>query len=162
MRDEAAVSAAIDQPQPAVDRPRRGLLRAVCGAMLGAGVTACGSAVALWTAGTARFMMPNVITEPPHRLRRFPRRLPARIRRNAVQGQVRRVGDPRQLPRPYPDLCPAHGVHASWVHHHVAGERAEIQVPVPRQRILSRWNPFRGPAPRALERCAIRLADDGR
>ncbi len=56
--------------QPAEPDPkRRGLLATMFGSWLGLGFTAFGAANGLWAAATARFMMPNVVTEPPNRFK---------------------------------------------------------------------------------------------
>lgn len=55
----------------------------------------------------------------------------------------------------------AGGLHALGVHAQLAGDGAEIQVPVSRQRILQGRHQFRRPGTRPLERYAIHVADDG-
>ena len=60
-----------------------------------------------------------------------------------------------------PDLRPAHGLHPPGLHHDLAGRPAAVPVPVPRQRVRPPGDQLRGPAPRPLERCAIRVAEDG-
>lgn len=144
------------------DKKRRGVLRAMFGSALGLGFTALGAASGLWAAATARFMMPNVIAEPPSRFR---------------------VGFPGDYPAGYVETKykQSHGV---WVVHGVCRGRRQIyalRTVCTHLGCITLWQEdqqkfkcpchgsgfykdgvnFEGPAPRPLERYAIRIGDDG-
>jgi cytochrome b6-f complex iron-sulfur subunit len=156
-------------PQPPAATPlhrpdlaRRGLLRAMFGSLLGLGFTALGAVGGLWGALGIRFMMPNVTTE-----------LPARLK----------VG----LPQDYP---PGHVEtryqerYGIWILHAIYQGRPQIyalRTVCTHLGCITIWNEterkfkcpchgsgfqanginLEGPAPRPLERVAIALADDG-
>ncbi|MGQ9575300.1 MAG: QcrA and Rieske domain-containing protein [Thermoguttaceae bacterium] len=157
-------------PEPASpafqpDRPdskRRGLLAAMFGSALGVGLTALGFLTGLWTAITARFMMPNVLTEPPHRFK---------------------VGLPSQYPpghveTKYKERFGVWVVHGVWrnqwqifalstVCTHLGcitlweADQRRFRCPCHGSGFDVQGINFEGPAPRALDRFAIRLAEDG-
>ncbi len=150
MSDDLAPNSAAQPRRSSPDPRRRGFLRAMFGSWFGLGFTALGAASGLWAAATARFMMPNVLTEPPEPFQGRPsRRLSARLRGNPVQRALRRLGRPRRVSGPAADLRPADRLHAPGLHHPLAGERAEVQVPLPRQRLLRRRDQLRRPRPAA-------------
>lgn len=146
----------------AVDQKRRGLLRAMFGSAMGLGFSALGLASGLWAAATARFMMPNVLAEPPNRFK---------------------VGYPPEYP-PNSVATKFKERYGVWVVH---GEyRGTQQIFALRTACthlgcITLWQPneqrfkcpchgsgfsadginVEGPAPRPLERYAIRIADDG-
>jgi len=149
-------------PAQAVDRRRRGFLRAMFGSAMGLGFTALGFASGLWAAATARFMMPNVVTEPPNRFK---------------------VGLPGAYPPGFVETKykERFGV---WVVHGVYRGKRQIyalRTVCTHLGCITIWQPgeqkfkcpchgsgfhpdginFEGPAPRPLERYAIRVADDG-
>ena len=144
------------------DPKRRGVLRVMFGSAMGLGFTALGAAAGLWAAETWRFLMANVTTQPPGRFK---------------------VG----LPDDYPRGCvetkykTKHGV---WVVHNVYQGRSQIsalRTVCTHLGCITLWQEaeqkfkcpchgsgftkdginFEGPAPRPLERYAIRVADDG-
>ena len=53
----------------ATDEDRRGFFQIVLGSALGLGMTALSITGGLWALGTARFMFPNILTEPPSRFK---------------------------------------------------------------------------------------------
>ena len=67
--DDAQPPTAAGRPKPPVDRKRRGVLGAIFGTVVGWGFATLGATVAIWSAGTARFMFPNILTEPPQRFK---------------------------------------------------------------------------------------------
>jgi len=138
------------------------VLRGVFGSVAGLGFTLLGAAGGLWAAITARFMMPNTLAEPPSRFKVGPAEQFAR-------GQV----DTRFQEK--------HGV---WIVHAEYGGRWQIcalRTVCTHLGCITRWQEAEqrfqcpchgsaftklgindeGPAPRPLERCAIRLASDG-
>ena len=141
---------------------RRGVLRAVLGSAVGLGFSALGLAGGLWAAAMARFMMPNAVAEPPQRLK---------------------VGPPGGLPPGYVETKykERFGI---WIVHGLYRGRPQIyalRTTCTHLGCITTWQPteqrfkcpchgsgfyadgvnFEGPAPRPLERCAIRIADDG-
>ncbi len=191
------------------------------GSAMGLGFTALGLASGLWAAATARFMMPNVVNEPPNR---FKAGLPADYPPGFVETKYKeRYGvwvvhgvyrgkrqiyalrtvcthlgcitnwQPSEnrfkagLPGDYPPgfvetrYKERYGV---WVVHGVYRGKRQIyalRTVCTHVGCITTWQPsekrfkcpchgsgfyadgvnFEGPAPRALERYAIRLADDG-
>jgi cytochrome b6-f complex iron-sulfur subunit len=141
---------------------RRNLLRAMFGSALGLGLTALGAASGLWAAAAARFMVPNVLTEPASRFG---------------------IGPPGDFPpgRVVTTFKEQHGI---WVVNGVYGGKREIYVlstvcthlgcitlwqeseqkfkcPCHGSGFYADGTNFEGPAPRALDRYAIRLTEDG-
>ena len=144
------------------DRHRRGVLRVMFGSALGIGLSALGAATGLWAAATARFFMPNVLTEPPTRFK---------------------IGPPSDYPAGKVEtrFKEQHGV---WVVHGTYRGRRQIyalrtvcthlgcitmyqeseqrfKCPCHGSGFYLDGVNFEGPAPRPLERYAIRLAEDG-
>jgi cytochrome b6-f complex iron-sulfur subunit len=142
--------------------PRRSVLRIAFGSAFGLGLAALGTATGLWTAAVARLMVPR----PASPLVRW-----------------RKIGLPSDFP---PDSVETkyHDSPGIWVVHGVYGGRRQIyalRVTCTHLGCITYWDDrgrrfrcpchgsgFRldggvceGPAPRPLERCAIRLADDG-
>lgn len=148
--------------RPAIDEPRRGWLRAACAWMFGLGMTASGSAVALWSAGTARFMIPNVTTEPAQRFKvGFPSDYPAGHVETRYQGKYGVWvihGKYRGRSQIYAlrTTCTHLGCITLW-----QPSEQRFKCPCHGSGFSRDGLPFEGPAPRALERCAVRLADDG-
>jgi cytochrome b6-f complex iron-sulfur subunit len=156
LRDEAA------PPMEDVDRRRRGLLRAMFGSAMGLGFTALGLASGLWAAATARFMMPNVVTEPPNRFKvglpgdyppglvetRYKERFGVWVVHGVYRGkrQIYALGT----------VCTHLGCITIWQ----PGEQ-RFKCPCHGSGFYADGINFEGPAPRPLERYAIRLADDG-
>ena len=142
--------------------PRRGMLKALFGSLLGIGLTTLAAATGLGTVAVARFMMPNVTTESARRFR-------AGLARDYPPGHVETK---------YKDRFGVWIVHGTY--------RGQSQIYALRTTCthlgcITLWYPneqkfkcpchgsgfhadgrnFEGPAPRPLERYAIRLADDG-
>jgi cytochrome b6-f complex iron-sulfur subunit len=132
------------------------------GSAFGLGLTALGAAGALWTAATARFLMPNVRREPASR---FP------------------VGVPRDYPPGHVETKYQQPFGVWVVHGHYRGQRQiyALRTTCTHLGCITLWQAAQqqfkcpchgsgfsveglnreGPAPRPLERCAIRLSDDG-
>ena len=148
--------------RPATDRGRRGVLRAMFGSLAGLGFTALGAAAGLWTAGVARFMMPNVITEPSQRFKvGFPKDYPPghvetkykqRYGVWVVHGEY---GGKRQV-FALSTVCTHLGCITLWEE-----SRRQFKCPCHGSGFYADGVNFEGPAPRPLERLAIRIADDG-
>jgi len=150
-------------PQPPqADRKRRGILKAMFGSLLGLGFVALGLVTGLWGAVTARFMMPNVLAQP---LRRFkvglpgdypPDRVETRFREKYGVWVVSGVYQGRRQVFALRTVCTHLGCITLWQE----GQR-RFKCPCHGSGFSADGQNFEGPAPRALERCAIRLADDG-
>ncbi len=69
---------AVPKPKGATDEDRRGVLQLLFGSFLALGFTSLSVTGGVWTLLTARFMFPNILTEPPSQ---FQGRLPAASRR---------------------------------------------------------------------------------
>lgn len=145
-----------------VDGQRRGLLRAMFGSALGLGFSALGLASGLWAAATARFLMPNAVAEPP---RRFKVGQPADYPPHTVRTTFRERfgiwvvhGSYRGKSQIFAlrTVCTHLGCITLWQ----ANER-RFKCPCHGSGFSAEGINLEGPAPRPLERCAIRIADDG-
>ncbi len=163
MNDDRGNPAAAAPPRPAGPDPkRRGLLATLFGSGLGLGFAALGAVHGLWAAAAVRFLMPNALAEPPSRFK---------------------VGYPGDHPpgRVETKFKDRYGV---WVVHGAyrgAQQIYALRTACTHLGCITIWQPgeqrfkcpchgsgfhadginFQGPAPRPLERCAIRLAEDG-
>ena len=108
------------------------------GSFLGVGFTSMATTFGLWTLGTARFMFPNVLTEPPSKFKvGFPEQLSAGAGRDQIHCRSSACGWCNyEYNGKRRNLCLAVGVHALGLHAELARRRAEIQMPLPRQRFL--------------------------
>lgn len=150
-------------PKPEVDEGRRNvLLGLVLGSSLSVGFTAMATTFGLWTLGTARFMFPNILTEPPSKFKvGFPS--------NFAPGQV----DTRFVAQfgvwvvnyeyngkseiyALRTVCTHLGCTPNWLE----GEQ-KFKCPCHGSGFYKDGINFEGPAPRPLERYAIRVSDDG-
>ena len=150
----------------ATDEDRRGILAVMFGAMvgsfLGLGFTSLATTFGLWTLGTARFMFPNILTEPPSRFKvGFPSNFsPGQVEtRFVAQFGVWVVNweynGQRQI-YALRTVCTHLGCTPNWLE----GEQ-KFKCPCHGSGFYKDGINFEGPAPRPLERYAIRLADDG-
>ena len=114
---------------------------------MGVAWTAFTASMVATATATGRFMFPNVLFEPPAT---FKAGIPDEIQAGQVDERFKqsfgvwlvRTSISRPAPR---YLRPLHRVHSSRMHAGLAAGRAEIQVPVPRQRLLQERNQFRRP-----------------
>ena len=116
---------------------RRVFMGVLIGSFLGIGFTAMTLTLSLWTLAFARFMFPNVLTEPPSKFKvGFPSNFPPGVVersswRSSACGSVNsEYNGLRQIVRT------ADRLHAPGLHAELARRRAEIQMPLPRQRVL--------------------------
>ena len=133
------------------------------GSSLAVGFTSLAVTHLMWTLGLARFMFPNILTEPPSKFKvGFPDQLCAGPGRDQVHGAVRRVGRQLRIQRPAADLRPQDRSARTWAARRT-GSKAEqkFKCPCHGSGFYKDGINFEGPAPRPLERYAIRLADDG-
>ena len=132
------------------------------GSAMGLGFTALGLASGLWTAATARFMMPNAVAEPPNR---FKVGLPGSYPPGFVETKYKERcgvwvvhGEYRGKRQIYAlrTVCTHLGCITAWQ----AAEQ-KFKCPCHGSGFHADGVNFEGPAPRPLERYAIRIADDG-
>lgn len=151
------------KPKAVADESRRRFFADVMlGSFLGIGMTSMSTTFVLWTLGTARFMYPNVLMEPPSKFKvGFPS--------NFAPGQVEtkfiaQFGvwianyEYQGQPQIYAlrSVCTHLGCTPNWLE----GEQ-KFKCPCHGSGFYKDGINFEGPAPRPLERYAIRVADDG-
>ena len=148
--------------EPTTNHDRRGVLRAIFGTAMGLGFAALGAAVGLWTAACARFMMPNVLTERP---RKFKVGFPGDYPPGHVETKYKETygvwvvnGECHGQQEIYAlsTVCTHLGCITSWQE-----DRQSFKCPCHGSGFYKDGINFEGPAPRPLERYAIRIADDG-
>jgi cytochrome b6-f complex iron-sulfur subunit len=141
---------------------RRGVLAMVLGSFLGLGFTSLSVTTGLWTLGTARFMFPNVLNEPPSTFKVGPKDdfSPGQV----ATAFVAKFGvwvcnyEYRGQKEIYAlkTVCTHLGCTPNWLE----GEQ-KFKCPCHGSGYYKDGINFEGPAPRPLERYAIRVADDG-
>jgi cytochrome b6-f complex iron-sulfur subunit len=151
------------KPKPAEEPSRRRfMVDVMLGSALGVGFTSLATTLGLWTLGTARFMFPNMLIEPPSKFKvGFPS--------NFAPGQVETKFIPQYgvwvvnyeyngKPEIYAlrSVCTHLGCTPNWLE----GEQ-KFKCPCHGSGFYKDGINFEGPAPRPLERYAIRIADDG-
>ena len=145
---------------PAEDR--RGFLSVMFGSMLAVGYFALALAGGLWTLGLARFMFPNILTEPPSKFKvGFPSDFaPGKVEEKfKAQFGVWIVnteynGQPQIAA--IRTVCTHLGCTPNWLE-----AEQKFKCPCHGSGFYKDGINFEGPAPRPLERYAIALADDG-
>lgn len=146
-------------PRPS---PRRRFLAAVVGSPLAMGFWTLAVTHLLWLLGCLRFMMPNVLLEPPTRFKAgFPSALGygyVETRYTAQHGAwiVHYEFEGRRQIYALKAVCTHLGCTPIWLE----GER-KFKCPCHGSGFYRDGINFEGPAPRPLERFAIRLAEDG-
>jgi cytochrome b6-f complex iron-sulfur subunit len=153
-------------PKPAkAERPveeRRGFMSLLFGSFLGLGFTSFSVTMGLWTLGSARFMFPNILTEPPSRFK-------VGFKDSLSPGQVEtkyvaqygvwvcnyEYKGQRQI-YALKTVCTHLGCTPNWLE----GEQ-KFKCPCHGSGFYKDGVNFEGPAPRPLERYAIRVGDDG-
>ena len=150
-------------PQPGVDEGRRNLLIGILlGSAMGIGYTAMATTFGLWSLGTARFMFPNILTEPPSKFKvGFPSNFaPGQVDTRFVAQFGVWVVNYEYNGKPaifaLRTVCTHLGCTPNWLE----GEQ-KFKCPCHGSGFYKDGINFEGPAPRPLERYAIRVADDG-
>jgi cytochrome b6-f complex iron-sulfur subunit len=153
-------------PAPVADEERRGfllgMLAAFSGSALAIGFSSLAVTFNLWTLGFARFMFPNILTEPPTKFKvGFPDELaPGQVQTKYVAQFgvwiVRYEYDGAPQIYAIQTVCTHLGCTPNWLE----GEQ-KFKCPCHGSGFYKDGINFEGPAPRPLERFAIRLADDG-
>ena len=141
---------------------RRFFLGFALGSFMGMGFTSLTATVGLWTLGTARFMFPNVLIEPPSKFKvgfpsdfapgmveeKFKAQFGVWVVKAEYQGQLQIYA--------LKTVCTHLGCTPNWLE----GEQ-KFKCPCHGSGFYKDGINFEGPAPRPLERYAIHLADDG-
>ncbi len=158
-------SAAKKKPKADVDEDRRGFMGAMAvavGSFVGIGFTALAGTAGLWTLGVARFMFPNILTEPPSQFKvGFPTDFSPGVvvtKFKAQYGVWVVNGDYNGETQIYAlkTVCTHLGCTPNWLE-----AEQKFKCPCHGSGFYKDGINFEGPAPRPLERYAIRLADDG-
>jgi cytochrome b6-f complex iron-sulfur subunit len=150
------------KPAAAEDEDRRSFLSAALGTALGLGFTALTATGGLWSLGFARFMFPNILTEPPSKFKvGFPDQFPpgyVETKFIAQYGVWVVKGEYNGQPQIYAlrTVCTHLGCTPNWLE-----AEQKFKCPCHGSGFYKDGINFEGPAPRPLERYAIRLADDG-
>lgn len=132
------------------------------GSALAVGFTSVSATMGLWTLGLARFMFPNVLTEPPSRFKvGFPSDYPPGVVDEKFKAQfgvwiVNTEFAGQQQIVALKTVCTHLGCTPNWL-----DAEQKFKCPCHGSGFYKDGINFEGPAPRPLERYAIRLADDG-
>jgi cytochrome b6-f complex iron-sulfur subunit len=146
----------------ATDENRRGFFLVLFGSALAIGFTAFSATMGLWTLGFARFMFPNILTEPPSRFK-------VGFKENFAPGQVETKfvslfgvwivnGEYNGKQQIYAlrTVCTHLGCTPNWLE-----AEQKFKCPCHGSGFYKDGINFEGPAPRPLERYSIRIGDDG-
>jgi cytochrome b6-f complex iron-sulfur subunit len=152
-------------PRPKTEKPvedRRGFMNLLFGSFLGLGFTSFSVTMGLWTLGSARFMFPNILTEPPSRFKvgfkdsLSPGQVETKyVATNGVWICNYEYKGQRQI-YALKTVCTHLGCTPNWLE----GEQ-KFKCPCHGSGFYKDGINFEGPAPRPLERYAIRVGDDG-
>jgi cytochrome b6-f complex iron-sulfur subunit len=155
-RPQTAAVAGPDQ------RRRTVVLGAFLGSFLAAGMTLAGATVGVWTLAIARFMFPNILTEPPSRFKVgfpddiAPGQVETKFKAQYGVWVVNYEFEGAAMIYALSTVCTHLGCTPNWLE----GEQ-KFKCPCHGSGFYKDGVNFEGPAPRPLERYAIRLADDG-
>jgi cytochrome b6-f complex iron-sulfur subunit len=151
---------------PVEDEDRRGFFASLAGVVLGSSLAVGFSSLAvthlLWLLGFARFMFPNILTEPPTKFKvGFPDEYaPGQVETKFIAQFgvwiVRYEYEGVPLIFALRSVCTHLGCTPNWLE----GEQ-KFKCPCHGSGFYKDGINFEGPAPRPLERYSIRLADDG-
>ena len=148
--------------EPEKGSDRRGFLSVLLGTPLAVGFTSLAVTHVLWLLGLARFLFPNVLTEPPTNFKvgfpgdYSPGQVEAKYKAQFGIWVVRfeYQGEPQIYA--LKSVCTHLGCTPNWLE----GEQ-KFKCPCHGSGFYKDGVNFEGPAPRPLERYAIRVADDG-
>jgi cytochrome b6-f complex iron-sulfur subunit len=150
------------KPAKADAEDRRGFLEIALGSFMAVGFTALSVTGGLFTLGLARFLFPNVLAEPPSRFKvgskegfpsgkvetKFVAQYGVWVVNGEFQGQ--------QQIYALKTVCTHLGCTPNWLE-----AEQKFKCPCHGSGFYKDGVNFEGPAPRPLERYAIRIADDG-
>jgi cytochrome b6-f complex iron-sulfur subunit len=155
--------AKVKSPKKETDEGRRGFLTGVLlGSLFAVGWVATAMTFGLWTLGTARFMFPNVLTEPPSQFKVgfpsdfTPGQVETKFKAQYGVWVVNYEYDGTAEIYALRTVCTHLGCTPNWLE----GEQ-KFKCPCHGSGFYKDGINFEGPAPRPLERFAIRIADDG-
>ncbi len=153
------------KPKAKADQQRRGFL-AVLGAMvatpLGIGFSSLATTMGLWTLGTLRFMFPNVRIEPPSKFKVGspadypPGYVEVKYKTQYAVWIVNAEYNGQQQIAALSTVCTHLGCTPNWLE-----AEQKFKCPCHGSGFYINGINFEGPAPRPLERYAIRIAEDG-
>jgi cytochrome b6-f complex iron-sulfur subunit len=144
------------------EEDRRGFLEIALGSFMAVGFTALSVTGGLFTLGLARFLFPNVLAEPPSKFKvGFKEGFPSgkvETKYVAQYGVWVVNGDYNGLQQIYAlkTVCTHLGCTPNWLE-----AEQKFKCPCHGSGFYKDGINFEGPAPRPLERYAIRIADDG-
>jgi len=155
------------RPEPARPRredeeTRRGFFGVFLGSYLAFGFTSLGLTHLLWGLGFARFMFPNILTEPPTTFKVGP---PSGIAPGMVETKfkaqfgvwvVNAIYNGARIIFALKSVCTHLGCTPNWLE-----AEQKFKCPCHGSGFYKDGINFEGPAPRPLERYAISVADDG-
>ncbi|MCH8043148.1 MAG: ubiquinol-cytochrome c reductase iron-sulfur subunit [Planctomycetes bacterium] len=141
---------------------RRGVMSLMFGSALGVGFTMLGATHVLWGLATTRFMFPNVLVEPPSRVKvGFPADFPQGQVVTKFKAQfgiwvVKGEYDGLQQIYALKTVCTHLGCTPNWL-----DAEQKFKCPCHGSGFYADGINFEGPAPRPLERYAIKISEDG-
>ena len=147
---------------PAATSRRNFLSGVMLGSFLGVGFTSLATTLGLWTLGTTRFMFPNVLMEPPSTFKvgfasNFaPGQVATKFKQQFGVWIVNDEYDGQPEIFALRTVCTHLGCTPNWLE----GEQ-KFKCPCHGSGFYKDGINFEGPAPRPLERYAIRIGDDG-
>jgi len=162
LRPQAAPKAEPDQGGPWLRRSFSALISVLIGSFLALGFSSLATTFGLWTLGLARFLFPNVLREPPSQFKvGFPVDFsPGQVatKFKAQFGVWVVNGEYKGQPQLYAlkSVCTHLGCTPNWLE-----AEQKFKCPCHGSGFYKDGINFEGPAPRPLERYAIRIADDG-
>lgn len=151
-----------DAKAAAAGESRRGFLHVMLGSFLGIGMTSMAGVSALWSLGLARYMFPNILTEPPSKFKAGPKEAfaPGMVEEKfkAQYGVwvVNTEYNGQQQLFALKSVCTHLGCTPNWLE-----AEQKYKCPCHGSGFYKDGINFEGPAPRPLERYAIRISDDG-
>jgi cytochrome b6-f complex iron-sulfur subunit len=160
--EKPAYARTLPQAKVVTDSERRGFVSLLFGSALAVGFTSLGAWTALGGLGLARFMFPNIRTEPPSRFKiGFPAEFPPDAVSTRFTAQfgvwvVNVVYEGQRQIVALKTVCTHLGCTPNWLE-----AEQKFKCPCHGSGFYKDGINFEGPAPRPLERYAIRIADDG-
>jgi cytochrome b6-f complex iron-sulfur subunit len=166
MPEKPAYARPAPAPAPAAQPDRRGFLAGFLGVLVGTPLALGFSSLAithlLWLLGLARFMFPNILTEPPTKFKvGFPDDLaPGQVETKYIAQYgvwiVRYEYEGQPEIYALKSVCTHLGCTPNWLE-----AEQKFKCPCHGSGFYKDGINFEGPAPRPLERHAIRVAEDG-
>jgi cytochrome b6-f complex iron-sulfur subunit len=154
---------AVPPPKPETDEGRRFVLvAALFGSSFATGMTLLGTTLVVWTLALARFMFPNVLTEPPSQ---FKVGFPEDFAPGQVETKFKAQFGIWLVNAHYQEepcifalstVCTHLGCTPNWLE-----SEQKFKCPCHGSGFYKDGINFEGPAPRPLERYAIRVSGDG-